>query len=346
MKYRQLGRTDLSVSLICLGSMTWGRQNTEAEGHRQLDLAVSQGVNFIDTAEMYPVEPNKETYGRTEEIIGSWLVKRKDRDKIIIASKVCGYSDRVAYIRDGQVSLDKKNIHAAVDDSLKRLQTDYIDLYQVHWPDRDTNRFGQLNYFHVPAKDRTPIEETLEAMDELVKSGKVRYIGVSNETPWGLSEYLRLSREKDLTRIASIQNPYNLLNRCFEIGMSEFIQREQISLLAYSPTAFATLSGKYLHNQQPKGARMTVFPDYKRYKNPRATIAIEKYTDLAREHSLDPIQMALAYVNSRPFLTSTIIGATNTEQLKTNIASVNMELSKQVIKGIEKIHTSQPNPCP
>ena len=346
MKYRKLGHTDIEVSRICLGSMTWGKQNTEAEGHQQLDHAVNEGINFIDTAEMYPVPPDAETYGRTETIIGNWLSKRSDRDRLIIASKVCAWSERVAHVRDGIIRLDRKNIVAAVDASLQRLQTDYIDLYQTHWPDRDTNCFGKLNYYHVPEKDHAAIEETLEALETIIRAGKVRYIGVSNETPWGVAEYLRLAREKSLSRIVSIQNPYNLLNRTFEIGLSEFAHRENISLLAYSPAAMATLSGKYLNNQRPRGARMTLFPEYQRYKNAQATAAIEQYVALAMETGFDPMQMALAYVSSRPFLTSYIIGATNLDQLKSNIASIDVELPKEIIKGIEKIHTRYPNPCP
>ena len=346
MKYRKLGHTDIEVSRICLGSMTWGKQNTEAEGHQQLDHAVNEGINFIDTAEMYPVPPDAETYGRTETIIGNWLSKRSDRDRLIIASKVCAWSERVAHVRDGIIRLDRKNIVAAVDASLQRLQTDYIDLYQTHWPDRDTNCFGKLNYYHVPEKDHAAIEETLAALETIIRAGKVRYIGVSNETPWGVAEYLRLAREKSLSRIVSIQNPYNLLNRTFEIGLSEFAHRENISLLAYSPAAMATLSGKYLNNQRPRGARMTLFPEYQRYKNAQATAAIEQYVALAMETGFDPMQMALAYVSSRPFLTSYIIGATNLDQLKSNIASIDVELPKEIIKGIEKIHTRYPNPCP
>ena len=346
MKYVKLGHTDIDVSRICLGSMTWGNQNSEAEGHQQLDHAVGAGINFIDTAEMYPVPPSADSYGRTETIIGNWLKQRSDRDNLIIASKVCAWSERVSHIRDGDIRLDRKNITAAVDASLQRLQTDYIDLYQTHWPDRDTNCFGKLNYYHVPEKDRAPIEETLEALEPLVRAGKVRYIGVSNETPWGVAEHLRLAREKSYSRIVSVQNPYNLLNRTFEIGLSEFAHREHVGLLAYSPAAMGTLSGKYLNNRQPKGARLTLFPDYQRYKNAQAAAAIEQYVALARDAGLDPMQMALAYVSSRPFLTSYIIGATGMDQLKSNIASIDIELPKEVIKGIERIHTRYPNPCP
>jgi aryl-alcohol dehydrogenase-like predicted oxidoreductase len=346
MKYGKLGRADLEVSRICLGTMTWGHQNTESEAHAQLDYAVSAGVTFIDTAEMYPVPPRAETYGRTETILGNWLKRRPDRGRLIIATKACAWSERTAHVRGGRARLDKPNITAAIDASLHRLQTDYIDLYQCHWPDRDTNCFGKLNYYHAPEKDRTPIAETLAALDGLVQAGKVRCLGISNETPWGLAEYLRVAREQSLSRIVSIQNPYNLLNRTFEIGLAEFAHRENISLLAYSPAAMGTLSGKYLNNRQPPGSRLTLFPDYQRYKNPQAYAAIAEYVALAREHGLDPLQMALAYVNSRPFLTSYIIGATNMDQLKANIASIDVELPKAVIKGIEKIHTRYPNPCP
>lgn len=346
MKYRQLGRTDLEVSLICLGSRTWGRQCTESEAHQQLDYATAEGINFIDTAEIYPSLPDAESYGRCEQIIGSWLKKRGARHEIIIATKVAGHSHRLPFIRDGDIRLDRKNIIAAVDDSLKRLQTDYIDLYQTHWPDRDTNCLGQLGYFHVPEKDLTAIEETLETLNTLVNSGKIRHIGVSNETPWGVAEYLRVSGQIEVARIASIQNPYNLLNRTFEVGLAEICQREQISLLAYSPTAEATLSGKYLNNQQPEGSKPPQQVGFARYKGHQANFAIEAYVELARNAGIEPIQMALAFVNARPFITSTIVGASKMEQLKANINSINIELPKEVIKGIEKIHLSQPNPCP
>ncbi|MEE9552114.1 MAG: NADP(H)-dependent aldo-keto reductase [Gammaproteobacteria bacterium] len=346
MQYRQLGRTDLNVSLICLGTMTWGEQNTEAEAHAQLDYAVNAGINFIDTAELYPVPPKEETQGRTEEYLGTWLAKRSDRDKLIIASKVCATADWTPYLRNGNNRLDSKNIEAAVDASLKRLQTDYIDLYQIHWPERDTNYFGKLGYYHVPEKDGVPIEETLEALGNLVASGKIRNIGISNETPWGITEYLRAAEQNNLPRIVTIQNPYSLLNRTFEIGAAEFAHREDVGLLAYSPLSFGVLSGKYLNGAQPEGARLTLFERFSRYLNENGIKCTKAYVELAREHGLDPAQMALAYVNSRPFLTSTIIGATNMDQLKTNIASIDLELSKDIIKAIEDIHDQQPNPCP
>ena len=346
MEYNKLGQTDIKVSQICLGTMTWGEQNTEEEAHQQLNYAIESGINFIDVAEMYPVPPREETYGLTESYIGNWLSKRKDRDKIILASKVAAKAEWLPYIRGGQIKLDKKNIVQALEDSLRRLKTDYIDLYQMHWPDRDTNFFGKLAYYHAPEKDGIPIAETLAVLDELVKQGKIRTIGISNETPWGCAEYLRISREKELPRIVSIQNPYNLLNRTFEIGISEFSHREQVGLLAYSPLAFGALSGKYLNNQKPEGARLTLFERFNRYLNPQATKATEAYVNLAKKNDLDPSQMALSYVSSRPFLTSNIIGATSMEQLKMDIESINIELSDDVIKDIESIHEKIPNPAP
>ena len=346
MEYNNLGQTDIKVSQICLGTMTWGEQNTEEEAHQQLNYAIESGINFIDVAEMYPVPPREETYGLTESYIGNWLSKRKDRDKIILASKVAAKAEWLPYIRGGRIKLDKKNIVQALEDSLRRLKTDYIDLYQMHWPDRDTNFFGKLAYYHAPEKDGIPIAETLAVLSDLVKQGKIRTIGISNETPWGCAEYLRISREKELPRIVSIQNPYNLLNRTFEIGISEFSHREQVGLLAYSPLAFGALSGKYLNNQKPEGARLTLFERFNRYLNPQATKATEAYVNLAKKNDLDPSQMALSYVSSRPFLTSNIIGATSMEQLKMDIESINIELSDDVIKDIESIHEKIPNPAP
>jgi len=346
MKYNKLGKTDIEVSQICLGTMTWGEQNTEKEAHKQLDYAIEAGINFIDVAEMYPVPPRAETYGLTESYIGNWISKRKDRDKIILATKVSAKAEWLPYIRNGQIKLDKKNIVQALDDSLRRLNTDYIDLYQMHWPDRDTNFFGKLAYYHAPDKDGVPIAETLAVLVELVEQGKIRTIGISNETPWGCAEYLRVSRKEGVPRIVSIQNPYNLLNRTFEIGLSEFSHREQIGLLAYSPLAFGALSGKYLNNRKPEGARLTLFKQFDRYLNPKAQKATESYVNLAKENGLDPSQMALSYVSSRPFLTSNIIGATSMEQLKTDIESINIELSKEIINQIECIHEKNPNPAP
>jgi len=347
MQYRKLGHTDIDVSLICLGSMTWGEQNNETQAHQQLDYAVEQGVNFIDTAEMYPSPIRAETQGRTETNIGRWLKNRSDRDKLIIATKVCPSSPNARHIRGAGNRLDEKNMRLAVDASLGRLQTDYIDLYQLHWPERDANYFGRLDYYHAPAKDGVPLEESLVALNNIIQTGKIRYAGVSNETPWGVSEFLRLSRERALPRIVSIQNPYNLLNRTFEIGLAEFSHRECLALIAYSPMGFGMLSGKYLNGQLPPGARLTLFADrYKRYLNDIAVKCTQSYVNIARESGLDPAQMALAFVNQRPFVTSTIIGATTMEQLKSNVKSVDIKLDGKVIKKIEDVHQSSSNPCP
>ena len=346
MEYSKLGKTDIKVSRLCLGTMTWGEQNTEAEAHEQLEYAVEQGINFIDTAELYPVAPKAETQGLTEQYIGSWLAKRNDREKLIIATKVAARADWLPYLREGKNKLDKANITAALNASLKRLQTDYVDLYQLHWPERDTNFFGKLGYYHAPEKDGVPIEETLDVLDELVKAGKIRHIGISNETAWGCNEYLRLSNTKSQPRIMSIQNPYNLLNRSFEVGLAEFSHREEVGLLAYSPLCFGVLTGKYLNNAKPAGSRLVIFDRFTRYTNPQAQAATTEYVNLAKKHDLDPAQMALAYVTSRPFLTSNIIGATTMEQLRTNIDSLNLELSKDVMREIEDIHKKIPNPAP
>ena len=347
MEYRQLGNTDLKVSQICLGTMTWGQQNTQEDGFAQMDYAVEHGINFFDTAELYSIPPNARTYGSTETIIGNWFRARGKRDQIILASKVVGPgANWIPHIRHGQTRLDRKNIEAALHASLRRLQTDYLDLYQLHWPDRDTNFFGKLGYQHNPDEHPIAIEETLDVLNDLVVAGKVRHIGVSNETPWGVMRFLRASELHDRPRLVSIQNPYNLLNRSFEIGLAEIAIREQVGLLAYSPTGFGVLSGKYLHGQQPPDARITLWPNYSRYTNPQATAATEAYVSLAHEHDLDPVQMALAYVNSRDFLTSTIIGATSMAQLSSNIASAELVLSSDVLQAIEAIHTQHPNPSP
>lgn len=343
MEYRPLGRTGLDVSVICLGTMTFGEQNSEAEAHAQLDYAVDQGVNFIDAAEMYPVPPRAETQGLTEQYLGSWLAGRGRRDDIILATKVTG-PGQMDWIRSGP-RLSAEQVTAAIDTSLQRLQTDYIDLYQVHWPERQTNYFGKLGYTG-SAHLGVPIEETLTALDRARQAGKIRHIGISNETPWGVAEYLRLANTQGLPRVASIQNPFNLLNRTFEIGLAEFAEREAVGLLAYSPLAFGTLSGKYLDNAQPARARLTLYERFKRYTGDIAERSIGRYVHLAREHGLDPAQMALAWVNSRPFLTSNIIGATTMDQLRSNIASADLKLPPAVREQIEAIHASQPNPCP
>jgi aryl-alcohol dehydrogenase-like predicted oxidoreductase len=346
MKYSQLGNTGIQVSRICLGTMTFGEQNTEAEAHAQLDYAFDAGVNFIDTAEMYPVPPRAETYGQTERYIGSWLRRSGRRDRVILATKVMGPSEDLHYVRDGSTRLDRRNIELAVNDSLQRLGTDYIDLYQLHWPDRRANYFGKLGYVHDPNDVPIPLEETLEVLGRLVEAGKVRFIGVSNETPWGVMRYLQIAAERGLPRIVSIQNPYNLLNRSFEVGLAEIAHREAVGLLAYSPLGFGVLTGKYLDGQRPEGARLTRFQRFQRYTKEVAQAPVRAYVETARRHGLDPAQMALAYVNSRPFLTSTIIGATTLEQLATNIASIDLELPEEVLAEIEAIHLRHPNPCP
>lgn len=346
MEYRQLGTTDIRVSVLCLGTMTFGEQNTEAEAHAQLDKALDAGINFIDTAEMYPVPPRAETQGRTESHIGNWLRRRGKRDQILIATKVAGPADWLDYLRGGQARLDRTNIRAALDASLRRLGTDYIDLYQLHWPDRPTNYFGELGYAYPDQDQDIPIEETLGVLAELVEAGKIRHIGVSNETPWGVSRYLALSEAKGWPRIQSIQNPYNLLNRSFEIGLAEFSHRERVGLLAYSPLAFGVLSGKYLSGARPAGARLTLFERFSRYSNPQAEQATAEYVALARRHGLDPAQMALAFVSSRPFVTSNIIGATTLEQLASDLGSCDLKLPHEVERDIEAIHRGQPNPAP
>ncbi len=349
MKYRKLGRTDLDVSLICLGTMTWGSQNSEAEAHAQLDYALDQGVNFIDTAEGYPVTPVAlETQGFTEQYIGSWIARRGKRDDFILATKIAGPSrDPVRKFRGGNNRLDRRNIEVAIDDSLKRLQTDYIDLYQVHWPDRPVPSFGARGFSAIgDTPDTVPIEETLDALGRLIKAGKVRHIGVSNETPWGVSEYLRLSRDKGLPRIASIQNAYNLLNRVFEIGLSEFSLREDVSLLAYSPLAGGNLTGKYLGGVIPKGSRRDVASQFRRYDLPGQPLASARYVAIAQAFGLHPAQLALAFVNSRTFVTSNIIGATSLEQLALDIASVDVTLPEDALKAIAAVHLELPDPCP
>ena len=347
MEYRQLGNTDISVSALCLGSMTWGEQNTQAQAHEQLDYALDQGINFLDTAEMYPVPARAETQGATESIIGNWLKKRNCRSKMVIASKVAGPGrDWLTHFRGGNNCLDRANIESAVEESLRRLQTDYIDYYQLHWPDRQTNYFGKLGYPWPARDDSIPLVETLGVLADLVAAGKVRQVGVSNETPWGTMRCLCLSETENLPRIQAIQNPYNLLNRSFEVGLAEISHREQLGLLAYSPLGMGVLSGKYLKGQRPAGARLSLFPDYNRYSNPQAMAATEAYVKLAREHDLDPAQMALAFVTGRPFVTSNIIGATNMEQLQSNIASQEIRLSPELLASLDEIHATYTNPAP
>ena len=348
MQYRPLGGTDLRVSLICLGTMTWGEQNSEAEAHEQLDVAVDHGVNFIDAAEMYPVPPKAETQGLTERYLGSWLARRGDRDRLVIATKVAGPSSGLEWIRGGP-ELSARHIREAVDASLERLQTDYIDLYQIHWPARPANYFGKLGYTPADADEGRAvegIEEVLRTLAGLVEAGKIRHVGVSNETPWGLMHYLRLAAEHGLPRTVSIQNPYSLLNRSFEIGLAEFAHRERTGLLAYSPLAFGMLTGKYLASEWPRGSRLREYPRFDRYLSEPARRATAAYVELAREHGLSPAQMALAFVNSRPFVTANIIGATTRDQLEENLASADVQLSDAVLEAIAAIHNDNPFPAP
>ena len=326
--------------------MTWGRQNSEAEGFEQMDYALNQGINFFDTAELYPIPPKKELYAITEEIIGNWFKKTGNRDKIVLASKIAGPAPFTKHIRT--TGFSKESIITAVHGSLERLQTDYIDLYQLHWPERNTNFFGKRGY---DAEDHDFWEDTihqvLETLRDLVKEGKIRQVGLSNETPWGTMRYLEESKvHEDLPRMVTIQNPYSLLNRLFEVGLSEIAMREKIGLLPYSPLAFGVLSGKYLGEVKPRKGRLTLFPHYDRYSGENSTTATQQYADLAAEHGLSLAQMALAFVNTRPFVTSNIIGATTMEQLKENIASIDVKLSEAVLEGIENIHSNIPNPAP
>jgi len=346
MKYTRLPNTNIRVSKICLGTMTWGRQNSEEQGYEQMSYALDQGVNFFDTAELYPIPAKKELYAVTEEIIGNWFKKTGNRDKVVLASKIAGPGDYTKHIRTTGFSRDA--IITAVEGSLKRLQTDYIDLYQLHWPERNTNFFGQRGYnADKPDFWEDNIHQILETLRDLVKEGKIREVGLSNENPWGVMRFLEESKVHDnLPRMISIQNPYNLLNRLFEVGLSEISIREKVGLLPYSPLGFGVLSGKYLGGKKPRKGRVTLFPNYDRYSNDKSVEATQKYFDLATEHGLSLTQMSLAFVNTRAFVTSNIIGATTMEQLKENIASIYIDLSDEVQQGIADIHNEIPNPAP
>ncbi|WP_299796154.1 NADP(H)-dependent aldo-keto reductase [uncultured Shewanella sp.] len=347
MEYRRIPHSSLDVSKLCLGTMTWGEQNTEQEAFSQLDYAIGEGINFIDTAEMYPVPPRAETQGETERILGNYLKSSGNRNNLVIATKVSAPGGKSDYIRPN-MALDWRNIHEAVDASLERLQIDTIDLYQVHWPDRNCNFFGELSYQQIDDNEKqTPIIETLEALADLVKSGKIRYIGVSNETPWGLMKYLQLAEKHDLPRVISVQNPYNLLNRSYEVGMAEISHREEVPLLAYSPLAFGALSGKYLNDQWPEGARLTLFKRFARYTGSQMALeATKAYVELAREFNMSPAQMALAFVNSRKFVASNIIGATSIEQLRENIDSINTCISPELLIRLDELAQIYRLPCP
>ena len=345
MNYKKLGNTDLDVSTICLGTMTWGEQNTQKEGFEQMSYALDKGVNFWDTAEIYSIPPREETFGSTEDIIGNWFEKTKKRNEIILASKVCGPMRE--YVRGGGNQFGKKNITEALEGSLKRLKTDYIDLYQLHWPERNTNFFVKLGYEHGNDGEWTKFEEILENLDKFIEQGKIRYVGLSNETPWGVTKCLQISKENDLPKMMSIQNPYNLLNRTYEIGLAEISIREEVGLLAYSPLATGYLTGKYRNNQMPENSRLERDGDFwTRYDKPNTTKAVDAYFKIAKKNNINLTQMSLKFCEIQPFVTSVIIGATKMDQLKTNIESVNINLSEEVINEINEVQNIYPNPCP
>ena len=344
MNYKKLGNTDLDVSTICLGTMTWGEQNTQDEAFEQMDFALSNGVNFWDTAELYAVPPRKETYGDTEEIIGNWFEKTKKRKEVILATKVAGPARD--YLRNGENSFTGPNLESALNNSLKRLKTDYVDLYQLHWPERNVNNFGRLGYVH-KEKDWNQFEDVLGELDKYIKAGKIRYVGLSNETPWGALNYLQLSKDKNLPRMMSIQNPYSLLNRSYEVGLAEVSIREKIGCLAYSPLASGYLTGKYRNKNFPKGSRMERdFDFWTRYRKPNTEAAVELYFKICEKHNLNMTQMSIKFCEIQQFMTSVIIGATTMEQLKSDIESVNVNLSNDVIEEINQVQTIYPNPCP
>ncbi|CAK0742185.1 putative NADP(H)-dependent aldo-keto reductase Tas [Gammaproteobacteria bacterium] len=344
MNYRRLGDSDLRVSELALGTMTFGEQNTEAEAHAQLDLARAHGVNFIDTAEMYPIAPRAETVHRTEDYIGAWL-RHQPRDQLIVATKIAGPARGFHWIRNGP-RVNREQIHAAIDGSLRRLQTDYVDLYQIHWPDRYVPMFGATSYDVMQERDSIPIAEQLQVLAELVNAGKVRYIGVSNETPWGVVEFVRCAAELGLPKIVSVQNAYHLMNRTFEAGLAEICRHTNIGLLAYSPLAFGWLTGKYLTDPQAQG-RITLFPNFgQRYHKPNVPVAVKEYVRIAQEVGLTPTSMALAYVRSRWFNSSVILGATTLQQLQENLDSAEVTLTAEVLEKIEAVHRLYPNPAP
>ena len=346
MEYRRLSHTDIEVSALCLGTMTYGKQNTQQDAASQLDYAVERGINFIDTAEMYPVPPESQTQGDTETMIGRWLAERGRRDDLVIATKISGPG--LGTVRDGKGDYSAAQLRTAVDESLQRLQTDVIDLYQLHWPARNSNFFGKLGFTPRP-DEPDPVDEmldVLETLQSLVDAGKIRHVGLSNESAWGTMKFLELAERHGLPRMVSVQNPYNLLNRSYEVGLAEVSHREQVGLLPYSPLAFGVLTGKYLEGGQPENARLTLFDRFTRYTRPPGVRATQAYVELAREHGLDPAQMALAWVTGRAFVTSNIIGATTLGQLEKNIDSADVVLGDEVLDAIEAIHADAPNPCP
>lgn len=345
MKYTTLPNTDIKISKICLGTMTWGQQNTEDEGHEQINFALDKGLNFMDTAEMYATPAKPETQGRTEEIIGSWFKKSGKREDVVLASKVVGPGNGMEHIREN-LGFSKDAITDALHKSLKRLQTDYIDLYQLHWPERNTNFFGKLGYKHDYDENwQDNFQEVLKTLNGFVKEGKIREVGLSNETPYGVMRFLEESRKHNLPKMITLQNPYNLLNRKDEIGVTEILQRENVGLFPYSPLGMGTLSGKHLNGLQPN-TRLGLFPQYQRYSGVQAVKATRAYSEIAQKYNLNFAQMSLAFVNTRPFVTSTIIGATSIKQLEENIGSIDLELSAEVLDAIDKVHKTYPNPAP
>ncbi|MFX0556302.1 aldo/keto reductase [Maribacter sp. CXY002] len=346
MIYNNLPNTTIEVSKICLGSMTWGNQNTEEEGHEQMNYAVDQGINFIDTAELYPIPAHPDRHSVTEKIIGNWFKKNGNRENVVLASKIAGKAEMSKFIRT--TGFSRTSIIEAVEGSLERLQTDYIDLYQLHWPERNTNYFGKRGYVHdISDHWEDNIHQVLETLRDLIREGKIRHIGISNETPWGTMRFLEESKvHATLPRTITVQNAYCLTNRLYEVGMAEISAREQIGLLAYSPLGFGVLSGKYLGDRLPQDSRLALFPQYKRYSGTTAMEATQKYYELAQANNLSLAQMSLAFVNTRHFVTSTIIGATTMKQLKENIGSIDVELSDEVLSEIENIHNLYPNPAP
>ena len=346
MNFRKLGNTDLKVSTICLGTMTWGEQNNQREAFEQMDYAMSQGINFFDTAEIYAAPCTEKTFGKTEIVIGNWFKERNNRKKVILATKISGPG--LSWIRGGGLQYTKENISSALLGSLERLQTDYIDLYQLHWPERNTNYFGKLGYKHkTEEREWNDFESILRTLKQFVDEGKIRYIGLSNESAWGLSKFLELSRSQDLPRVMSVQNPYNLLNRTYEVGLAEISIREQSGLLAYSPLASGVLSGKYRNNQKPKGSRLQLFGDYfPRYAGKSSNLAVEEYFKVAKKHKISLAQLSLAFINQQSFVTSNIIGATTMKQLEENIGSTNIKLSSEIIDEINLVHKNNSNPAP
>ena len=345
MNFRKLGNTDLKVSTICLGTMTWGEQNNQKEAFEQMDYAISQGINFFDTAEMYAVPSTEKTFGKTEAIIGNWFKERNNRKKVILATKISGPG--LSWIRGGGLQYTKENISSALLGSLERLQTDYIDLYQLHWPERNTNYFGKLGYKHkTEEREWNDCESILRTLKQFVDEGKIRYIGLSNESAWGLSKFLELSESQNLPRVMSVQNPYNLLNRTYEVGLAEISIREQSGLLAYSPLASGVLSGKYRNNQKPKSSRLQLFGDYfPRYAGKSSNLTVEEYFKVAKKHKISLAQLSLAFINQQSFVTSNIIGATTMKQLEENIGSVNIKLSTEIIDEINSVHKNNSNPA-